>query len=509
MAHDAIPAGPDLSDGVALAEVPMNGVLAGHVDGEPVLLARLDDGLHAVDGACTHYGAPLGEGLVEGGEIHCPWHHACFSLRTGAALKAPAFAPLGKWKVDVAGDRVFVRERDRPPSPSPTAPASSRARPGRIVIVGGGAAGFAAAERLRALGYDGALTMLSADRDPPCDRPNLSKDYLAGNAAPEWIPLREPGFYPAQGIDLRLEREVDAIDPAAHEVRTMAGERHGYDRLLLATGAMPLPLPLPGFELPNVHRLGSLVDADRLIAACANARTVALVGAGFIGLEAAGALRARGLEVRVAAPESLPMSRLLGPELGRVLVDLHERNGVRFHLGAGVTGYDGRALALANGETIDAELLLVGIGVAPRTRLAENAGIAVRKGILVDAQLRTSADRIYAAGDVARYPHGGGDARVEHWVHAQRQGQLAAENMLGGERAFDEVPFFWTHHHGFDLRVSGHLDGWDEVRVDGEPQRLDCIARYFRAGRLVAAASLGRDRALLEAARALRIAATA
>ena len=167
MAHDAIPAGPDLSDGVALAEVPMNGVLAGHVDGEPVLLARLDDGLHAVDGACTHYGAPLGEGLVEGGEIHCPWHHACFSLRTGAALKAPAFAPLGKWKVDVAGDRVFVRERDRPPSPSPTAPASSRARPGRIVIVGGGAAGFAAAERLRALGYDGALTMLSADRDPP------------------------------------------------------------------------------------------------------------------------------------------------------------------------------------------------------------------------------------------------------------------------------------------------------------------------------------------------------
>ena len=508
MAHDAIPTGPDLRDGVTLAEVPMDGVLAGHVGGEAVLLARFDDGLYAVGGACTHYGAPLAEGLAANGEIHCPWHHACFSLRTGAALKAPAFAPLGKWKVEIAGDRVFVRERDETPSPSPPSPASTRVRPERIAIVGGGAAGFAAAERLRALGYDGALTMFSGDRDPPCDRPNLSKDYLAGSAPPEWIPLREPEFYAAHKIDLRLDCEIDVIDPVVRELRTMTGERHGYDRLLLATGAMPLWLSLPGFDLPNAHSLGSLADANRLITDCANAKTVAVVGAGFIGLEAAGALRARGLEVHVAAPEPLPMARLLGPELGRFLVDLHERNGVHFHLGAGVAGYDGQALALANGESIDADLLLVGIGVVPRTRLAEDAGIAVRKGILVDAQLRTSAKGVYAAGDVARYPHAGGDARIEHWVHAQRQGQLAAENMLGGEREFAEVPFFWTHHHGLDLRVCGHLDGWDEVRIDGDLQQHDFIARYYRDGRLVAAASLGRDRALLEVAQELRAATT-
>ena len=506
MAHDAQPTGPDLRAGVALADVPSQGVLAGHVDGEAVLLARLDDGLHAVGGACTHYGAPLAEGLVANGEIHCPWHHACFSLRTGAALKAPAFAPLSRWKVETIGDRVFVREQDETPSPPPAPIASA---PERIVIIGGGGAGFAAAERLRALGFDGTLTMLSADRDPPCDRPNLSKDYLAGTAPAEWIPLREPEFYSSQRIDLRLDREVDSIDLHAREVRTMTGERHGYDRLLLAAGAMPLWLSLPGFDLPNVHCLGSLSDAGKLIADCANARRIAVVGAGFIGLEAAGALRARGLEVHVAAPEAVPMARLLGPELGRFLVDLHQRNGVRFHLGSGAVAYNGHALALANGESIDADLLLVGIGVVPRVRLAENAGLAVRKGILVDARLRTSAEHVYAAGDVARYPHGDGDARIEHWVHAQRQGQLAAENMLGGEQAFDEVPFFWTHHHGLDLRVCGYLDGWDEVRIDGDLQQHDFIARYFRAGKLVAAASLGRDRALLEVAQELRIAATA
>jgi len=509
MAHDAIQTGPDLREGVMLAEVPMDGVLAGHVDGEAVLLARLEDGLHAVGGTCTHYGAPLAEGLVANGEIHCPWHHACFSLRSGAALKAPAFAPLAKWKVEIAGDRVFVRERDETHSQSLHSPSSSRARPERIAIIGGGAAGFAAAERLRALGYEGALTMFSSDRDPPCDRPNLSKDYLAGSAPPEWIPLREPGFYAEQEIDLRLDCDIDVIDPAAREVRTMTGERHGYERLLLATGAMPLWLSRPGFDLPNVHCLGSLADANCLVADCAKAKTVAVVGAGFIGLEAAGALRARGLEVHVAAPETLPMARLLGPELGRFLVGLHQRNGVRFHLGAGVAGYDGHALALANGEMIDAGLLLVGIGVVPRTRLAESAGLAVRKGILVDAQLRTSVDGIYAAGDVARYPHAGGDARIEHWVHAQRMGQLVAENMLGGERVFADVPFFWTHHHGLDLRVCGHLGDWDEVRVDGDPERRDCIARYFRDGHLVAAATLGRDRELLSVEQELRLATAA
>ena len=509
MAHDNTPIGPDLRNGVALADLPLHGVLAGHVDGEAVLLARLDDGLHAVGGSCTHYGAPLAEGLVENDEVHCPWHHACFSLRTGAALKAPAFAPLGKWKVETVGERVFVRERDAAPTPPLTPPASSRARPERIVIVGGGAAGFAAAERLRALGYEGNLAMFSADRDPPCDRPNLSKDYLAGSAQADWIPLRDAAFYAEQRIDLRLDCGVVAIDPATRELRTADGELHRYDVLLLATGAEPRRLSLPGFERPNVHPLRTLADANAILAACAEATSVALVGAGFIGLEAAGALRSRGLAVHVVAPDAVPMARQLGAEVGSVLAGLHAAAGVQFHLGANVAGYDGRALLLDDDSSIDADLLLVGIGVAPRTQLAEAAGLTVRNGIVVDAQLRSSAAGIYAAGDVARYPHAGGDARVEHWVHAQRQGQLAAANMLGGEESFAEVPFFWTHHQGHDLRVSGYLDGWDELRIDGELQRHDFIARYFRDGRLVAAAVLGRDRELLEVALELRATAEA
>ena len=507
MAHDtSTPVGPDLGTGVPMEDVPLHGVLAGHVDGAPVLLARLDDGLHAVSGTCTHYGAPLAEGLVVDGEIRCPWHHACFSLRTGRALHAPAFAPLARWRVEAIGDRVFVREQEAalPASPSP-----SRAQPERIVIVGGGAAGFAAAEHLRTLGFDGSVTMLSADHDPPCDRPNLSKDYLAGTAPEDWIPLQGPEFYAERKIDLRLDCEVAAIDVAARDVRTASGDRFGYDALLIATGAEPRRLLTPGFELPNVFHLRSLADARAIIAACANATSVAFVGAGFIGLEAAGALRARGLAVHVVAPEAVPMERVLGRDVGNFLVDLHAQQGVMFHLGTTVSDYDGRVLRLQDGTAINADLLIVGAGVVPRTQLADAAGIATQDGILVDARLRTSVAGTYAAGDVARYPHGNELVRVEHWVHAQRQGQQAAANMLGDAQPFLDVPFFWTHHHGLDLRSSGIGNGWDEVRIDGELARHDFIARYYRAGRLVAAVSAGHDREQLAIAAALQAAASA
>ena len=342
MAHtDDPPPGPDLGSGVPLASVPATGVLAGHVDGTAVLLARLDDGIHAVGGTCTHYGAPLAEGLVVDDEIRCPWHHACFSLRTGAALRAPAFAPLATWRVDIVGDTVFVRGEDTTPSPAPSRP---RADPERIVVIGGGAAGFAAAKRLRDLGYEGALSMLSADEAAPCDRPNLSKDYLAGTAPEDWIPLQAPEFYAEHDIDLRLGCDVAAIDTNARQVSTTSGERIAYDALLLATGAEPRRLSLPGFDQPNVFALRSLADARAIIAASANAKSVALVGAGFIGMEAAAALRARGLDVHVVAPDAVPMERVLGLELGEFVTGLHRENGVVFHLQASVKAFDGKAL---------------------------------------------------------------------------------------------------------------------------------------------------------------------
>jgi NADPH-dependent 2,4-dienoyl-CoA reductase/sulfur reductase-like enzyme/nitrite reductase/ring-hydroxylating ferredoxin subunit len=492
MAHtDAPPPGPDLGKGVPLASVPSSGVLAGHVDGTAVLLARLEDGIHAVSGSCTHYGAPLAEGLVVDGEIRCPWHHACFSPRTGVALRAPAFAPLAKWQVEIVGDMVFVRGEDATRLPAPPRP---RADPERIVIIGGGAAGFAAAKRLRDLGYGGALAMLSADDAAPCDRPNLSKDYLAGTAPEDWIPLQGADFYAEHEIDLRLACEIAAIDASARQVSTASGERFAYDTLLLATGAEPRRLPLPGFDLPNVFALRSLADARAIIAASATAKSVALVGAGFIGMEAAAALRARGLEVHVVAPDAVPMERVLGLELGEFVTGLHREHGVAFHLQASVKAFDGKALTLGDDSLVPADVVIVGVGVAPRTSIAAAAGLNVQDGIVVDAFLETSVQGHFAAGDVARYPYGGELIRVEHWVHAERQGQAAAANMLGAHQPFTDVPFFWTHHYGLDLRYTGHAKGWDEIRTDGALDRGDFIARFHRGGRIVAAASVGRDR---------------
>jgi NADPH-dependent 2,4-dienoyl-CoA reductase/sulfur reductase-like enzyme/nitrite reductase/ring-hydroxylating ferredoxin subunit len=487
---DAPPPGPDFSLGVLLVSIPYSGVLAGHVDGTAVLLARTDGEIHALSGTCTHYGAPLAEGLVVGDEIRCPWHHACFSLRSGRARHAPAFAPLATWQVDIIDDMVFVRGEAAPKDAPSTRPLGM---PGRIVIIGGGAAGYAAALRLRELGFAGSLTMLSADDAAPYDRPNLSKDYLAGTAPADWIPLQGADFYTGHGIDLRLDCQVAGIDTGARQVSTATGERHAFDALLIATGAEPRRLPLPGFDLPNVFVLRSLADATGVIAASGQAKSVALVGGGFIGMEAAGALRARGLEVHVVERDEVPMARVLGPDIGGFLTGLHREQGVAFHVGVEAKGYDGSVLTLSDGARVTADLLIVGAGVAPRTELAAAAGLAVDNGILVDDALQSSVAGIFAAGDVARYRYGGELIRVEHWVHAQRQGQAAAANMLGAGQAFTDVPYFWTHHYGHDLRVTGHAAGWDEIRIDGDPATHDFIARYFRGGKLVAAASLGRD----------------
>ncbi len=431
-----------------------------------------------------------------------PWHHACFDLRSGEALSAPAFDPLDRWKVEVEEGRAFVRERS---GPAPAAPAPTAAHPARVVVVGGGAAGFAAAEMLRRRGYGGALTLISADPAPPVDRPNLSKDYLAGTAPEDWIPLKPEAFYAEHAIDLRLGVEVARIDTAAREAVASSGERFGYDALLLATGAEPIRLRGPGFERPNVHLLRTLADARAIIAAAAGARAVAVVGASFIGLEVAASLRARGLEVHVVAPEAIPLERVMGPQLGRFVRALHEEKRVHFHLGQSVESFDGERLSLAGGAKIEAALVVLGVGVRPRTQLAEGAGLTVDNGVIVDRGMRTSAPGVYAAGDIARYPDPltGDRIRTEHWVSAERQGQIAARNMLGENAALSAAPFFWSNHYDLAFRYSGHAPDWDAVEIDGDLDAHDATARYFKAGRLVAAASIGRDRENLQIAEAL------
>jgi apoptosis-inducing factor 3 len=306
--------GPDLAQGMPLAQLEEGGMMLGHAKGEAVLVARVGAEIFAIGATCTHYSGPLVEGLLVGDTVRCPWHHACFSLRSGEALRAPALNPVACWQVARRGDRVFVGEKQATASPGPSQrSAATTAAPRAIVIVGGGGAAEAAAQMLRRSGYAGSLIMVSADGAPPCDRPNLSKEYLAGSAPEEWIPLRPPEFYREQSIDLRLGSPARAIDVAGQQLTLESGERLAYDRLLLATGATPVALKAAGADQGHVHYLRSLDDSRRLIAKSEAARRAVVVGASFIGLEVAASLRARKLDVDVVAPDSRPLERVMGP----------------------------------------------------------------------------------------------------------------------------------------------------------------------------------------------------
>ena len=484
--------GPDFSLGVKLAEIADGAMLNGHVDDQPVVLVRRGEELFAVGSSCPHYGAPLGEGIVVGETIRCPWHHACFSLRSGEVLRAPARDPLPRWRVEVSDGIAYARERMEPRH-RPTL--TSGPLPESVLIIGGGPAGNMAAETLRSEGYSGPITMLSADAALPADRPNLSKDYLAGRAPEEWTLLRSADFYQKNGIDVRLNTRVTRIDPGQCTIEFADGSRQDYGALLLATGAEPVRLDVPGADLDHVHYLRTLGDSRALVAKAEKARTVVVVGASFIGLEVASSLRASGLDVHVVGPEAIPMARVLGPQLGSFIRSVHEQHGVTFHLGQTAVSIDNDAVTLANGERIGADLVVIGIGVRPSIALAQQAGLAIDRGVLVDQFLETSAPGVFAAGDIARWPdpHSGEAIRVEHFVVAERQGQTAARNMLGRREPFDAVPFFWTEQHDLSIAYVGHAEKWDEIVIDGSIEARDCALSYMRDGRRQAVAVIHRD----------------
>ena len=497
---------PDFTSGFALRDLPDDGKVLGRVDSEDVLLIRKGEELFAVGALCTHYHAPLAEGLVDGDTVRCPMHHACFSLRTGEALRAPALDPIACWRVEQVGDRVYVKEKQGGAAPTTAPPStSSRRVPTSVVIVGGGAAGLSAADMLRREGYDGPLTMISADDSAPNDRPNLSKDFLAGTASDDWIPLRSPEYYTERRIDLVLNARVSSLDLQQRHVQLENGKTYGFDALLIATGAEPVRLDIPGALDSQIHYLRTYADSRAIVARAATATRVVVVGASFIGLEVAASLRARGLTVHVVAPDSQPLARVLGPEVGRFIQQLHETNGVIFHLGRTVSRIDGETVTLNDGTTIGAGFVVVGVGVRPAIGVAERAGLTVDRGIAVDEYLETSTPGVFAAGDVARWPdpHSGDRIRVEHWVVAQRQGQVAARNMLGYREPFDAVPFFWSQHYDVTINYVGHAEQWDDVRIDGTLDARDCAVSYRRGDRTLAVATIARDLLSLQTERAM------
>ena len=498
--------GPDFGQGVELATLRDGAMLLGHVGDEPIILARRGKELFSIGAFCTHYGAPLDQGCLVGETVRCPWHHACFNLRTGQVLRAPALDPISRWRVEIVfdparqlttGERwagvAYVREKL---IGTPGRPRSIPVgKPDTVMIVGGGAAGNEAAETLRQEGYSGRITMLSAEASMPCDRLNLSKGYLAGAASEESNLLRSAEFYNDLEIDVRLGARVVSIDIESGQLEMADGSRLAYGALLLATGADPVRLDVTGGDLPHVHYLRTLADSRALVSSAMTSRRAVVIGASFIGLEVAASLRARDIEVHVVAPDTIPMEKVLGPEVGTFIRGLHEQHGVTFHLGTKAISISARSVTLDNGEHLEADLIVVGIGVRPAISLAERAGLAIDRGVTVDEYLETSVPGIFAAGDIARWPDRltGERIRVEHFVVAERQGQIAARNILGHREAFSAVPFFWTEQYDFGIAYVGHAERWDVAEINGRLAERDCSITYRKGGKKLAVATIHRD----------------
>jgi apoptosis-inducing factor 3 len=480
MGEQAPASGPDLKQGIRDSDLREGVPLLGQVDGEAVVLVRDGAAVHALGATCTHYGGPLAEGRVFGGAIHCPWHHACFDLKTGRA-SGPALAAVACFDVALENGTIRVgAKRDTTPAPRET--------PASVVIVGAGAAGVACAEALRAEGHRGTITLVSGEGSDPVDRPNLSKDYLAGNAPEEWVFLRTADALASSNVTLVNDRAT-SIDAAKRTVTLSSGRALPFDALLLATGAEPIRLPLPGADLAHVHTLRTLANS-RAIASSANADTRAVViGASFIGLEAAASLRARGAAVTVVGPESVPLARVLGDEVGAFVRRVHEGKGVAFQLGKKPQSIAADHVLLDDGTKIPANLVVMGVGVKPRLELAE--GLKIDRGVVVDHELRV-APNIWAAGDIARYSYDDELVRIEHWHVATRHGQAVARSMLGLP-ARPSVPFFWSQHHDVTLGYVGHAEKFDTPVVHGSLDGRDAHIVYRDGGRVKAVVTIGRD----------------
>jgi apoptosis-inducing factor 3 len=493
--------GPDLSAGIKASDLPEGSLFGGSMDGEPIVLANDGGRICAFAGKCTHLGAPLKDGILVDGQLRCPWHHARFSLETGEAIGAPAFRPLERYQVDRRGDRLFVTKSA---ARSGSQNRSSEMLPA-IVIIGGGAAGFACAELLSRSGFGHRVTVVSDDPDPPYDRTSCSKQYLIGLSSRDECFLKGVNFPSADGAVLKISRQVKSVHLDEKEVELDDGERVAFDSLVLATGAEPNKPDTPGFDRPNVYVLRTLQDADAVIAAASKGKKAAIIGASFIGLEVAASLRQREVEVDVIAPDKIPLEKVLGSAVGKMIRDVDEAKGVRFHLGHRPANFDGRTLRLDDGSTLEVDFIVAGLGVTPRTQLAEDAGLLIASeddggGIVVNERLETSAPDVYAVGDIANYPdmYANRSIRVEHWVHAQRQGQHVARVLMGRATSYLDLPFFWSAHFDTGLLYLGHAGKPAAPSVEGSIEEQDFVARYAGKGEDRAVVTCNQDKAALK-----------
>ena len=466
-----------------------------------ILLAKIADKFYAVGAHCTHYKAPLAEGVVNGESVICPWHNACFNLVTGDRQAPPGLDSLTRYDVRIEGDRIFVTVpastlAQRLPAMAKFDPdADSRT----FVVLGAGAAGSAAVEKLREVGFQGRVIMVTQEDILPYDRTWLSKDYLTGKVSKEEMPLRTKEFYQDNNIEVLLNKQVVKVDVASRAIAFADNSTQNYDSLLLATGGKPRNLDIAGANLANVFTLRSFQDIEQILAASKQASRVVVIGSSFIGMETAAGLTQNGLQVTVVSPSGLPFEKILGKEIGQLFQKIHEEQGVTFKLKTKVTKIEGNSqverVILDNGNSLNCDLVIVGIGVQPATEYLQGVELNEKdQSVVVDKYL-CAAEGLYAAGDIARFPNlrTNQSIRVEHWRIAAQHGEIAAANMAGQKVEFAGVPVFWTAQYKFPLRYIGHAEEWDEIIFDGELEKREFIAFYIKGDRILAAAASQRD----------------
>ncbi|UBM27599.1 FAD-dependent oxidoreductase [Pseudomonas sp. p1(2021b)] len=461
---------------------------------EEIILIRQGDQVHAYQGNCPHAGAPLEEGAVCGGLLVCPWHKAAFAVDEGAVCEPPALSDLRRYPVQVKDGELWVDDQAVPESDPPR---HSDAR--CFVVIGAGAAGSAAVATLLGHGFGGRLVWVDQERQPSYDRTALNKFVIAGQMPPDEVPaLLDPADLRRGHLD-RVQGKVRILDVAKRQVVLSDGKRLDYDAALLATGGKPRRLDIPGAQLPGICLLRSREDAAHLLDAAEPGQPVVIVGDGFIGLEAASALRKYGLQVHVVTRHDIPLAKQLGERIGRTLRELHQRKGVLFHGPTEVLRFEGadrvQAVVLSNGERLETSLVLLGVGVKPATAFVHGLVLADDQSLSVNAEMQ-AAEGLWAAGDIATFPLTGRPARIEHWRLAQQHGVIAAANMLGEQRRYDDVPFFWTYQHGRTLEVLGHGRHWNRIEYVGEPEQGNFIALQCVDDQVEAVIAKGYSRAM-------------
>ncbi|WP_219274223.1 FAD-dependent oxidoreductase [Pseudomonas sp. Xaverov 83] len=456
-----------------------------------LLLVRSGSQVRAYQAECPHAGAPLEQGVICDGRIICPWHKAAFRVDDGQVCEPPALVQLTQYPVEIHDGVVSVGDEALPSSSAPQ-PNDSRC----FIVIGAGAAGSAAVATLRREGFSGRLLWIDQEQNPAYDRTALSKFVIAGEMPPDETP---PLLDEASYRDIQIHGEVQNLDPHAKCLQLVDGRRFDYDAALLATGGEAKPLDIPGTVLNNVFVLRSRDDAARIVKAAQPGKCAVIIGDSFIGLEAASALRKRGLTVQVVGRHEIPLAAQLGKRIGASLRQLHEANGVIFHSASEPARLEGHGdvttVVLKNGHRLAADLVLVGVGVTPATGFVQGLEKAEDQSLKADTDLRV-APGLWAAGDMVTFPWNDQPVRIEHWRVAQQLGVLAARNMLGAPQAYADVPFFWTYHFGKTFELLGHPRHWNQLHVEGDLQHHHFIALLCRGDEVEAVVACEHQRAM-------------